>query len=838
MTDSQQETDLVSVTIDGQQVNVNSGEVLIDACEEVGVDIPRFCYHKRMSQVGMCRMCIVEVDTGRGPSLQPSCMMTVTDGMVVDTQSESTKKVQDGVLEFLLLNHPLDCPVCDKGGECPLQDQTMAYGPGETRFVEEKRHFEKPIPINENVFLDRERCILCDRCTRFADEVVGDPLIQFIDRGNSTQVNTFPEDPFASYFSGNIVQICPVGALTAKPYRFKARPWDLEEVESTYPNPMGDRIVVQSSRDQVLRLQGLDSEAVNWGWLSDKDRFSFEAFQSEYRLDSPLVRGGGLNKADKRGVGLVAASWAGALRIVTESLKDLNSDRIAVLGGARLTNEAQYAWAKLAKGIIGTDHVSADLGDELPPHALLGLPRATISEACRPKSTIVLLTPDLKEEYGTLFIRLRHAAKTLGVNIVELSPTRTGLSNVAAVSLHPLPGEIGNVVEALVTGDVPREVGGIAGEEITQAHKYLQDADVYVFVSRSSIGQSTVPIIEALTSFQKLDNCRFLPLVRRGNTMGALDMGMAPGILPGRNTLSSGSSLFSDIWPNLPSEVGADTKQILQNAADGKVDTLFLLGADPISDFPDRPLAESALRNAGIVIAVDLFVTPSVYESDVVLPAASFLEVNGSHTNVEGRITPIRQKVTPPGTARPDWMIAAEIAHRLGYDLGIETPEDIWEEVISRSAVHGNLDYRQLDDDQNGYLITATGRIPFTPSQERLETRPVDSYAMRLIVGRRMFDQGTITQMSPSLRSLAESAQLRINKYDFERLGIEEGALVEVTSGGLSVPIVVKVDDRVPRSSALMYGNLDGADPRELLIDGSHSIDIRIDPTVGNNNDL
>ena len=834
MTDSQQETSHVSVTIDGQQVNVDSDKVLIDACEEVGVDIPRFCYHKRMSQVGMCRMCIVEVDTGRGPSLQPSCMMTVTDGMVVDTQSESTKKVQDGVLEFLLLNHPLDCPVCDKGGECPLQDQTMAYGPGETRFVEEKRHFEKPIPINNNVFLDRERCILCDRCTRFADEVVGDPLIQFIDRGNSTQVNTFPEDPFASYFSGNIVQICPVGALTAKPYRFKARPWDLEEVESTYPNPLGDRIVVQSSRDQVLRIQGLDSEAVNWGWLSDKDRFSFEAFQSEYRLDSPLVRGGGLNKADKSGTGLVASSWAGAMSMVTESLKDADSDRIAVLGGARLTNESQYAWTKLAKGILGTDHVSADLGDELPPHVLLGLPRATISEACQPNNTIVLLTSDLKEEHGTLFIRLRHAAKALGVNIVELSPTRTGLSDDAAISLHPLPGEIGNVVEALVTGNVPREVGGIAGEEITRAHEYLQDADVYVFVSRSSISQSTVPIVEALTSLQKIDNCRFLPLVRRGNTMGALDMGMAPGLLPGRNTLSSGSSVFSEIWPNLPSEVGADTRQILQRASDGKIDTLFLLGSDPISDFPDRSLAESALRNAGAVIAVDLFVTPSVYESDVVFPAASFLEVNGSHTNVEGRITPIRQKVTPPGTSRPDWMIAAEIAHRLGYDLGIENHEDIWKELNSRSSVHGNIDSIQFDEDPNGHLITATGRIPFIPSDERLETRPVDSYAMRLIVGKRMFDQGIVTQMSPSLRSLAEPAQLRINQYDFERLGIEEGARVEVTSGIHALDITIKVDDGIPRSSALIYGNLEGADPRKLLVDGSHSVDIRIDPTVRN----
>ena len=831
MTEIQQDSGLITVTIDGQEVKVKSGEVLIDACEEVGVDIPRFCYHKRMSQVGMCRMCIVEVDTGRGPSLQPSCMMDVSEGMIIDTQSEEIKKVQDGVLEFLLLNHPLDCPVCDKGGECPLQDQTMAYGPGETRFVEEKRHFEKPIPISDNVYLDRERCILCDRCTRFADEVVGDPLIQFIDRGNSTQVNTFPEDPFASYFSGNIVQLCPVGALTAKPYRFKARPWDLEEIESTYPNPLGDRIVVQSSRDQVLRLQGLDSEEVNWGWLCDKDRFSFEAFQSEYRLDNPLVRGGGLNKADKSGSGLVAASWAGAMSIITESLNGTDPDRVGVIGGSRLTNESQYAWAKLAKGVIGTDHVSADLGDELPPHVLLGLPRATISEICSPGNTVVLLTPDLKEEYGTLFIRLRDAAKNLGVNIIELSPVKTALSSDAVASLHPLPGEIGNVVEALVTGDIPREVGGISGEEISQAHKYLKDTNVFVVVSRSSMGQSEVPIIEALTSFQELENCRFLPLVRRANTMGALDMGMAPGLLPGRNTLSSGSSVFSDIWTNLPTETGANTKQILQKASDGEIDILFLLGADPLTDFPNKALAEAALQKVETLVAVDLFVTPSVYESDVVLPATSFLEADGSHTNVEGRVTPIRQKITPPGTARPDWMIAAEIAYRLGHDLEITAPEDVWEEISSRSSVHGDLNYGRLDDEPGGYLITATGRIPFVPVEERIETRPVDSYAMRLILGRRMFDKGTITQMSSSLSHLAEQSQLRINQYDFERLGVKEGAQVEVTSEGRNISISVKVDNRVPRSSALIYRNLDGADPRELLIEGTHSIDIRIDPT-------
>ena len=371
--------------------------MLIEACERNGTYIPRFCYHRRMSPVGMCRMCLVEVDTGRGFSLQPSCMVPVSEGMNVSTESEATKKAQDGVLEFLLINHPLDCPVCDKGGECPLQDQTMAYGPGETRFVEEKRHFPKPIAISETVYLDRERCILCDRCTRFADEVAGDPLIHFMGRGNHTEVNTFTGEPFASYFSGNTVQICPVGALTAAPYRFKARPWDLTETLSTaWVDSMGSRVAVQASRNRVLRVLGADADAVNWGWLSDKERFGFEALNSPERLAAPMIR----DAVGDEGAELRDAGWGEALGRVADALAATEPERVAVLGGARLTNEAQYMWARLAKGVIGTDNVDAQLGDGLDPALVLGLPGATVDDACRPGGTVLLIGPDPQRGAG------------------------------------------------------------------------------------------------------------------------------------------------------------------------------------------------------------------------------------------------------------------------------------------------------------------------------------------------------------------------------------------------------------------------------------------------------
>ena len=272
--------DAVTFTLDGRRVAGRKGEMIIAAAERAGTFIPRFCYHPRMKPVGMCRMCLVEVSGPRGASLQPACFVEVAEGGEVVTTSDKVKKAQDGVLEFLLINHPLDCPVCDKGGECPLQDQTLAYGPGESRFVEEKRHFEKPVPISDLVLLDRERCIQCGRCTRFAAEIAGEAEIDFIGRGDSIEVNTFPELPFTSYFSGNTIQICPVGALTATQYRFTARPWDLDQVESTCTTcAVGCRVAVQSSANRVTRLMGIDAEPVNHGWLCDKGRFRLRGGQ-------------------------------------------------------------------------------------------------------------------------------------------------------------------------------------------------------------------------------------------------------------------------------------------------------------------------------------------------------------------------------------------------------------------------------------------------------------------------------------------------------------------------------------------------------------------------------
>ena len=430
----------VTVNIDGVAHEAPPGQLVIEACNDAGTYVPRFCYHRRLTPVGMCRQCLVEVQGPRGPMLVVSCMTPVAEGQIVHTATDSVKRAQEGVLELFLANHPLDCPVCDKGGECPLQDQTLSHGPGESRYIEQKRHYDKPIPISDLVLLDRERCILCDRCTRFADEVAGDKLIHFVNRSNDTQVMTFPDEPFASYFSGNTVQICPVGALTATPYRFKARPWDLEQVESTCTTcSVGCRVVVQSSRDELLRYQGVDSDPVNWGWLCDRGRFDFQAVNSDERLAAPVVRGES---------GLVETSWSGALAIaaalVREALDAGGPDAIGLLGGARGTNEDAYAWAKLADA-LGVVRRDAQMGDGLPPE-VLGLDRATIDEAAN-ASTIVLLGPDLKEELPVLYLRLRDAAEKRRSRILEISPTESGLTNVAWKSVRYEPGGAVRVID-------------------------------------------------------------------------------------------------------------------------------------------------------------------------------------------------------------------------------------------------------------------------------------------------------------------------------------------------------------------------------------------------------
>ncbi len=813
----------VTITVNGHEIAARPGQLLIAACADAGVEIPHFCYHPRMEPVGMCRMCLVEVDTGRGPALQPSCMLPVSDGMVVETETPRVVKAQDGVLEFLLVNHPLDCPVCDKGGECPLQDQTMAYGPGESRFVEEKRHHEKPIAISDTVYLDRERCILCDRCTRFARDVAGDPLIHFIDRGNDTQVNTFPDEPFASYFSGNTVQICPVGALTARPYRFKARPWDLEETVSTaWVDSVGSRIAVQSSRNTVVRLLGLDCDAVNWGWLDDKTRFGFEALASPDRLRAPLVRG-----AD----GLAPTGWATALARVTDALGGAEPTRVALIGGARLTTEAQYAWARLLKGVVGTDNVDAQLDDGLPADLVTALPRATIDETCRPGGTIVVVGSDPREELGALFLRLRHAVVHDGATLVEITPAATGLSGVARHRLHPRPGEIGVLARALVAaaaGSAPDgDVAGVPAADVA-AVAGLLDGGATVVLGRGSLAESVAPTVDAAVALASLPGVRFLSASRRGNVHGALDAGLTPGRLPGRVPLDEPGAV-ADRWGSVPTRRGLDTAGILAAAAAGGIDTLILLGADPLTDCPDRDLAERGLEGAGTVVAVAPWLDDSAAaHADVVLAAAAPTEVDGTFTNLEGRLSVCRQKVTPPGTARADWVLAVELARRLGHDWPVDTLDELRAEMAAVAPRWAPI-VSGLDDpagEIEGVLVDA----PLTPLPEATGVEPVnDAYSLRLVVSRTLYDDGVMLRHCPSSRGLVRPAVVRLSVADAERLGAVDGTRVRIRSERGELELPVRIDAGVPRGTAVVPHAAPDAPVNRLVDRDAVVTDVRVD---------
>jgi len=882
----------VHLTIDGREVEAKKGELLIDVAERAGAYIPRFCYHPRMKPVGMCRMCLVEVTGPRGASLMPACYNAVADGMEVQTQSPMAKKAQDGVIEFLLVNHPLDCPVCDKGGECPLQDQTLAYGPGESRFIEEKRHWEKPIPISELVNLDRERCIQCGRCVRFADEVAGDPLIDFYERGDLTEVAVFADtNPFSSYFSGNIVQICPVGALTATPYRFRARPWDLEQVESSCTScSIGCRMAVQSSSDELVRNIGIDNDPVNWSWLCDKGRFDYQAVNSDERLTVPLVR---------RGEELVETGWGEALSLVAEKLGAAGKEGsgVGIVGGARLANEDAYAWAKLARVALGTDNVDAQLGDGLPAEVVAALPRATIDQAAA-APLVVTVSGDIKEELPILYLRLRHAAREQGLQICELTPATTGLSRESAVTARYTPGQLADAITALFADEDPVEgAGGVSRDDLLAVRAHLRRAvsaapagtpPVVVVLGRPSLAEPADGVLAAAAAFRRIPGVRFLSALRRSNVHGAIDLGLAPGLLPGRVALSDGTAWYEQQWGvGLPTAPGLDTAGMLAAAANGRLGALVLLGADPVTDFPDRRAALAGVEGAGFVVAVDTFLTESSRRADVVLPAATFAERRGTFTNLEGRVSHLGAIVTAPGVAWPDWTIASELGWRLGVDLGFSSLEEIWAEIATVSPLHQGIKYADLSGPEGSDGVVVPRRAGHEPGRPRsldpmadpgIASAEMHAYAptsiaatyrrtvdddepggateglppmiswlgvppapsataatgdgLALVSRRKLWDAGTKVERSGSLAPLAERTAARLHPDDLARLGVAEGSPVTLRTprGELTVPALG--DPSVTPGSVSVPFNLPGGAAAQLIDRAAPVVTVQISPAV------
>ena len=571
------------------------------------------------------------------------------------------------------------------------------------------------------------------------------------------------------------MQICPVGALTAKPFRFKARPWDIQTVESTCTTcAVGCRITIDSSRDRLLRYQGIDDDAVNWGWMCDRGRFNFEAVNSEDRLGAPLVR-----KPGAAGDELVEVSWAEAIAAAAGAIREAvdagGPGSVAVLGGARGTNEDAYAWAKLAKGVIGTDHVDAQLGDGLPAEAVFGLPAATIDELCA-ATTVVLLGPDLKEELPVLFLRLRDAAERRAIRILELSERETGLTPYAWRSVRHRPGEQAALVRALV-GSGPVAGLGVEDDAVSEIREQLGRGAVVAVVGRANVASGSVFTVDAAAALLAAHpQSRFLVALRRGNVRGALEMGLAPGMLPGRAALGDAGGELRGSWPLLPPQPGLDAAGILEAAATGRIGCLILLGADPLADFPDRDLARRALAGPGKVVALDAFITDSSKHADVVLAAATFGEKSGTTTNLEGRVSPVTQKVTAAGTSMEDWMVAVELAERLGADLQLDSVAAIAAEV---EAVAGT---------PSSFPVTDSGAVAPT----------VNNYDFRLVVDRELYDAAVFTARSPSLADLPRGAAISVNPWDADRRGFAEGTPVQVIAARTSVVLPARPDGRVP----------------------------------------
>jgi NADH-quinone oxidoreductase subunit G len=778
----------VSITINGVAHDVPERQMLITAAEGVGEYIPRFCHHNKLEPVGKCRMCLVEVEGPRGTALVPSCTMPVSDGMVVDTESPVVRKAQEGVLEFLLLNHPLDCPVCDKGGECPLQDQAVAYGRGESRFIEEKRTYLKPMPISDLVLLDRERCVLCDRCVRVADDIAGDALIEFLDRGSHVQINTFPNEPFSSYFSGNTVQVCPVGALTSVDYRFKARPWDLETTRSvSLADAMHSTVDIHTSRGKIVRVYGVENDAVNEGWLSDKDRFGFAAFHSDERVTTPLVRDGEEFKE---------ATWAEAMALVASRLGEFIGTEVGAIGGANNTNEESFVLGKFMRNVIGSPHIDAQVGDGIDPHLAAAITNRAVINDLDSAATILVWAPDLKETLPVLYLRVRKAVRN-GAKLVVVSPFATGLDSIAT---HVVPYRAGS------GSDILRKI--VHGEGDYEAiNATLNSGPVVALIGRSSITEDA-QLAEATAAFARtLPDARTLPLLTRGNVFGALDMGLAPTLLPGRVSTSDDDSVarLEDAWGVVPQGAGKDTMSMLAALADADLRAVVLTGADPVRDCPDPELAARALETAEFVVAFDAFITDSSAMADVILPAAVWGEVDGTVTNLEGRVQRVGRSTTPRGQAMSMANAIDGIARYMGSEMNSSDWKLINKEIAEVAPAYAGmtLDYLTFEAGEEGAIV------PLTDARQPLGHIPVDvnvpvvTDRFTLHFAPSLYDDSVAIRHTEIFSTLSPDASVRLNPRDASSLAVSNGDTVAIA--GLELPVMV--DSRVVPGSAVLPHN-------------------------------
>ncbi|GGO99929.1 NADH-quinone oxidoreductase subunit G [Wenjunlia tyrosinilytica] len=775
--------DLVTLTIDGVEVSVPKGTLVIRAAELIGVEIPRFCDHPLLDPAGACRQCIVEVEGQRKP--MASCTITCTDGMVVKSQLTSpvAEKAQRGVMELLLINHPLDCPVCDKGGECPLQNQAMQVGDPTSRFEGAKRTYPKPVPISTQVLLDRERCVLCARCTRFSQQIAGDPFIELLERGALQQVGTGEGEPFQSYFSGNTIQICPVGALTSAAYRFRSRPFDLVSSPGVCEHcSSGCSIRTDHRRGKVMRRLASDEPEVNEEWNCDKGRFAFRYAQGRDRLTTPLVRSAETGE-------LEPASWPEALEAAARGL-EAAAGRTAVLAGGRLTVEDAYAYAKFARVALRTNDIdfrarvhSAEEADFLAAEVAgrgVGLDGSGPTYAELEKAPAVLLVGlEPEEESPIVFLRLRKANRRTGQKIFSIAThAGRGLEKLHGTLLPAAPGTEPDWLEAL---GGTRALEGAA----TDAAEALRTPGAVIL-----LGERLAGVPGALTGAVRLaaaTGARTAWIPRRAGERGALEAGALPGLLPAGRPVTDpvAREETARLWgvAEIPNRFGRDTGQILEAAAGGELAALVVGGVDP-DDLPDPHQALEALEAVGFLVSLELRPSAVTERADVVLPVAAVAEKSGTFLDWEGRARPFQAALKPDQMVTrhqlPDLRVVNMLADALDVHLGLPDVAAAQRELTELGAW------------ERGYASppTESGRPVVQPGKGEA-----------VLGGHRLLlDNGSLQDGDEHLAGTRHEAVARMSAATAAEVGVADGEPLRVTgpAGSVELPLrITGMPDRV-----------------------------------------
>ena len=829
----------VNLIIDGREVTATEGEILHDAARKGDVEIPVFCYEPKLGEpVGACRMCLVEIEGI--PKLQTSCSTPVRDGMVVHTRTDQVKHAQSAVVEFLLVNHPLDCPVCDKGGECPLQDISMGWGPGKSRMTDNKRHFEKPIELSPLVAIDRERCILCYRCVRFSQEVAEDEQLQLLERGDRTFVGTFDDRPYVAPFHGNITDLCPVGALTNYTYRFRARPWDIEQAGSVCtlcPSQCNVSFTVRDER--VKRVIARDNADVDDGWLCDRGRYGFEMFDAEERVRGPRLRGG------------VEASWEDAIAKAAAALKHGGAESAAIVGDA--SNEEGYLVQRIMREALGSPHIDSRPSRGPGREALVRLAQPEISASVRDidnAGAILVVGTDPLHSSPILDLRIRKAIRRNGAKLAMATEAPTTLDGGATAVARYAPGGAGDFLAELASG--LRQPSDSAAADVADV---LRDVESIVVIWGDRIGREGDEAVAALLDVASAldlasqDGSGLLEVPDFTNARGLREAGCLPDAGPG---LSATRPPFPISETENGGRIGKATEEIRAALESGELKTLVLFGVDPLRDFPDTEAWKNALAKADHVIAFSTFDTATTAMADVVFPLETHAEKDGTVSHPDGRLQRVRPSASRPGDIRPNWGVLAELSLALGHDTGVSSQpsafaalaeavpfyagisdSDIggrgirWQDVSTAAPDGGEARgtdsadaTRRGADPVSTNASGASGSVSGESVPRAFSDSDTGDTELLSLGTYRDLWAGPITELNPPLRFLAPQQQVALSLTDAERRGLKTGDEVRVSQNGTSVQAKVSIRERVPEGACfLIEGVADGN--ANALLNGS-----------------